>query len=115
MSSLDKVKYYEKDKLKKKLEKLYPVVLESKLDGLTVVAYPKDGTSMFVTRGNGVEGEILHRFPSEYCGINKSLYPIRGEAFLPIKIIMKMIHLRCRMKSMMHYIMIILTSMGVMI
>ena len=83
MSSLDKVKYYETDKLKKKLEKLYPVVLESKLDGLTVVAYPKDGTSMFVTRGNGVEGEILPRFPSEYCGINRSSYPIRGEAFLP--------------------------------
>ena len=83
MNSLDKVKYYETDKLKKKLEKLYPVVLESKLDGLTVVAYPKDGTSMFVTRGNGVEGEILPRFPSEYCGINRSSYPIRGEAFLP--------------------------------
>ena len=76
INSLDKIKFYEKKKLNDRIKKLYPVVLELKLDGLTIVAYP-DGK--FVTRGNGSEGEILNNFPYEP---NHSDYPIRGEAFL---------------------------------
>ena len=76
INSLDKIKFYEKEKLNKTIKKLYPVVLELKLDGLTIVAYPN---GEFVTRGNGSNGEILNNFP---CEPNHSEYPIRGEAFL---------------------------------
>ena len=79
MNSLDKIKHSETDKLKKELDKLYPVAIENKIDGLTIVAYPNNS---FVTRGNGTEGEILPRFPKRYIGTNTSKYPIRGEAFL---------------------------------
>ena len=76
INSLDKIKFYEKEKLNKTIKKLYPVVLELKLDGLTIVAYPN---GEFVTRGNGSNGEVLNNFP---CEPNHSEYPIRGEAFL---------------------------------
>lgn len=82
MNSLDKIKHSEESKLKKALEKLYPVAIENKIDGLTIVAYPVDGHSSFVTRGNGTVGEILPRFPKKYTDKNTSQYPIRGEAFL---------------------------------
>lgn len=83
--SLSKVKRTEKDKLLKEIKRLWPIVYEPKIDGLTVVAYPnKDGSCKFVTRGNGTEGEVLPNFISKYEGknINNTGYPIRGEVFL---------------------------------
>ena len=78
INSLDKIKFFETEKLKKTITKLLPIVVEPKYDGLTVVAYP-DGK--FVTRGNGTEGEILQRFPEQYLD-NSSEYAIRGEAYI---------------------------------
>lgn len=78
INSLFKVKQTEQEELMKQIKKLSPVVLELKLDGLTIVAYP-DGK--YVTRGNGTDGEILLHFPERYHH-NTSEYPIRGEAFL---------------------------------
>lgn len=53
VTSLAKIKAGETEKLHKWREKLSPVVLEPKYDGLTVVAYPqKDGSYKFVTRGS---------------------------------------------------------------
>ena len=89
MNSLDKVKHSDTNKLHKMLNKLYPVAIEKKIDGLTIVVYPKNKKSMFVTRGNGTEGEILNRFPKQYMGENNSEYPIRGEAFLPKSALIK--------------------------
>lgn len=86
--SLNKIKRNELVKLSKEIKKLSPVVYEPKLDGLTVVAYPKEnGSCMYVTRGNGVEGEILPHFISflEGININNTGYPIRGEVFLRYK------------------------------
>jgi DNA ligase (NAD+) len=83
--SLDKIKSNEKERLEEAIKKLWPVVLEPKLDGLTVVAYPnKDGSCFYVTRGSGTEGDILPNFISEYeiKGVNDSFYPIRGEVYL---------------------------------
>ena len=52
--SLSKIKRTDTDKFLKEIKKLWPVVYEPKIDGLTVVAYPnKDGSCKFVTRGNG--------------------------------------------------------------
>ena len=75
----------EKD-LIKKIEELWPVEIQPKYDGLTVVAYPnEDGSCKFVTRGLGGEvGEVLPNFIPEYegTGVNNSGYPFRGEAFI---------------------------------
>ena len=72
--------------LKKQIEKLWPVEVQPKYDGLTVVAYPNaDGSCRFVTRGLGGEiGEILPNFIPEYegTGVNNSDYAIRGEVFI---------------------------------
>lgn len=85
VSSLRKVKENDTVKVLAAVEKLWPVVLEPKIDGLTVVAYPnEDGSYNYVTRGNGDQGDILPNFISKYEGIQKknSKYPIRGEVFL---------------------------------
>lgn len=72
--------------LKKQIKKLWPVEIQPKYDGLTVVAYPNaDGSCRFVTRGLGGEiGEVLPNFIPEYegAGINNSDYAIRGEVFI---------------------------------
>jgi DNA ligase (NAD+) len=72
--------------LKKQIEKLWPVEIQPKYDGLTVVAYPNaDGSCRFVTRGLGGEvGEVLPNFIPEYegAGINNSDYAIRGEVYI---------------------------------
>ena len=87
VTSLAKIKDGELDKLAQWLTKLAPVVLEPKLDGLTVVAYPQaDGTYQFVTRGSGTEGEILPNFISRYEGrfaeAATGQWAIRGEVLL---------------------------------
>jgi len=73
----------------KKVKDLWPVVVEPKYDGLTVVAYPiGDGFCKYVTRGLGGEiGEVLPNFIQRYEGpnINDSGYPIRGEVFITEK------------------------------
>lgn len=56
VTSLDKVQVTEVDKLRKELERLWPVVIQPKMDGLTLVSYP-DGKH--VTRGNGKIGEVV--------------------------------------------------------
>jgi len=72
--------------LKKQIEKLWPVEIQPKYDGLTVVAYPNtDGSCRFVTRGLGGEiGEVLPNFIPKYEGsnVNNSDYAIRGEVFI---------------------------------
>jgi DNA ligase (NAD+) len=72
--------------LKAQIKKLWPVEVQPKYDGLTIVAYPnKNGSCKFVTRGLGGEvGEILPNFIPDYEGthVNDSGYPIRGEVFI---------------------------------
>ena len=72
--------------LVKKVAELWPVVIQPKYDGLTVVAYPNaDGSCRFVTRGLGGRiGEVLPNFISRYegAGVNNSGYAIRGEVYI---------------------------------
>ena len=86
--SLDKVKFHEEDKLKKNIHKLFPVCIQKKYDGLTLVVY-KD-KNIVVTRGNGVEGEIVNNFISRYP-MDKitSEYPIRGELVMKYSVLEK--------------------------
>lgn len=79
--SLEKVNNI--DTLRKELERLAPVVIEPKLDGLTVVSYP----DKYVTRGNGFEGEDISHTASKINDIakaNKVDYTVRMEAFMRI-------------------------------
>ncbi len=69
----------------KKLNELWPVEIQPKYDGFTVVAYSNpDGSCKFVTRGGGTEGEVLPNFIPEYEGegVNTSGYPVRGEVII---------------------------------
>lgn len=54
LKSLDKVQLSDKTKLKKELEKLWPVVIMPKFDGLSIEIQPE---LKFITRGNGEEGD----------------------------------------------------------
>lgn len=89
--SLGKFQETELDKIKLYCDKLFPIVIEPKYDGLTVVAYPTENNKvLYVTRGSGIEGEILPNFIERYEGINfKSKYPIRGEVLLSYKNFLK--------------------------
>ncbi len=86
--SLAKVKYdEERGKLENELRRLWPVLHEPKLDGLTVVAYPKgDGSCTFVTRGDGKTGEVLPFFIRGYekSGVNRTGEAVRGEVFMDV-------------------------------
>ena len=90
VTSLAKVKFEtEKEKLRAQISRLWPVVHEPKLDGLTIVAYPnEDGSCKFVTRGQGgLIGEILPNFIKKYEGkkVNMAGFAVRGEAFMDFK------------------------------
>ena len=64
------------------------ILIEPKIDGITIAAVLKDessGECQFVTRGRGgIEGEILPRFISKYSGknANNTGCTVRGEAFI---------------------------------
>lgn len=77
VSSLDKVKIENVDEMYKTIKRLNPIVIEPKIDGLTVVSYP---TGEFVTRGNGEVGELLRNFIPGL--VNKTDHVLRGEVFL---------------------------------
>lgn len=71
------------EELIRKIKELWPVIIEPKYDGLTVVAYPGKNGPRFVTRGSGIEGEILPNFITEYeKQAISSGYAIRGEVFI---------------------------------
>jgi DNA ligase (NAD+) len=86
IKSLGKINTMEQ--VRDELERLKPVIIEPKYDGLTLVIYP-DGK--VVTRGNGVIGEdVTHnvfqfmRTHSQPIGL-----PVRGEAIMPISVFNK--------------------------
>lgn len=83
VTSLGKVDDSDTVSFDKEIERLSPLAVEPKYDGITVVAYPNpDGTYSFVTRGDGIEGDILPWFiPYKPAGKNRE-YAIRGEAFM---------------------------------
>lgn len=89
VTSLAKVDEGDIEKCDTELKRLASVVVEPKYDGLTIVAYPDgNGSYFYVTRGSGIEGDIL----SNFCPMNKftpserhydnTQYAIRGEAFM---------------------------------
>ena len=78
-SSLNKVKENEKEKLKKLITELFPVVIEYKFDGLTEVDYG----DKFVSRGNGEYGEDKTSRRKYIKGIGNYFgHPVRGEVMM---------------------------------
>lgn len=78
-SSLNKVKVNEKDKLRKMITELFPVVIEYKFDGLTMVDYG----DKFVSRGNGIEGDNKEDKKQYVKGIGNYFgMPVRGEVMM---------------------------------
>lgn len=79
--SLDKVQITDEDKLRAELERLWPVVIQPKMDGLTVVYYPDKDT--YVTRGNGHIGEDISNNMQKVLGIgHKTKHPVRMEVVM---------------------------------
>lgn len=79
VTSLDKVQVTEVDKLKYHLKRLWPVIIQPKMDGLTLVTYAdKD-----VTRGNGEIGEVVTSKTTNVEGIgNRIGTTIRSEVVM---------------------------------
>lgn len=69
VTSLDKVQVTEIDKLTAHLKRLWPVIIQPKMDGLTLVSY----TDKDVTRGNGSIGEVVTSKTTNIEGIGKRL------------------------------------------
>lgn len=82
IKSLGKINTIEQ--ARKEIERLYPVVIEPKYDGLTIVIYPEGKA---VTRGSGTIGEDVTSNVVKFARVNHSYgYPIRGEAIMPISV-----------------------------
>ena len=79
--SLDKVQITDEDKLRAELERLFPVIIQPKMDGLTVVYYPD--TDTYVTRGNGHIGEDITPNMQRVLGTgHKTTHPVRMEVVM---------------------------------
>ena len=79
VSSLAKIKANEIDKLRKELEKLFPVIIQPKLDGISMVEYE----NTFVSRGGGEYGENKQDKKKYINGIGKYFgMPVRGECVM---------------------------------
>lgn len=81
--SLDKVNISQKELLRKHIERLFPVVIQPKMDGLTIVYYPN--TKSFTTRGNGLVGENITDKAPFIQGIGELedfFNPVRGEVVM---------------------------------
>ena len=82
--SLDKI-HADDTKLKEKLldilSKYENICIQPKIDGLTIAAYTKEGTTSYVTRGNGAVGELLPNF-NNFGAIKQNVLSVRGEAYI---------------------------------
>ena len=91
--SLDKIHDDDPNALKKLTrfyEKCSSIILQPKLDGLTLAAVPINGQYKFVTRGRGgIEGEILPHTIGGHSNIvpknDLQYYTLRGEAYITEK------------------------------
>jgi DNA ligase (NAD+) len=82
IKSLGKINTIEQ--AREEIERLYPVVIEPKYDGLTIVIYPERKA---VTRGSGTIGEDVTSNVVKFARVNHSYgYPVRGEAIMPISV-----------------------------
>ena len=83
MMSLEKIKQNDREEIKKYFEKYNShVILQPKIDGLTLVDY---GNNIRVSRGNGIQGDILPLAKHINMGSAPG-YVVRGEAFLTKKV-----------------------------
>lgn len=80
VSSLDKLQITDEKGIRKNLERLWPVVIQPKMDGLTIVTYPD---KEHVTRGDGHIGEIVTEKVNKVDGLGDTMiFPIRSEVVM---------------------------------
>lgn len=86
VSSLDKVQITDEEVLKAHIKRLWPVVIQPKMDGLTLVSYPYKSSLVHTTRGNGEIGEdITNNVAGKVDGIGLPIpgeYPVRSEVVM---------------------------------
>lgn len=83
--SLDKVQITDEVRLRTELARLWPVVIQPKMDGLTSVYYPN--VEKFTTRGNGFVGEDVTEAMKHVMGIGHTVgitNPVRSEVVMLI-------------------------------
>lgn len=68
LKSLDKVQLSDKDKLRKEITRLWPVVIMPKFDGLSIEIQPN---LKFITRGNGEKGDDVTAQCMQITDINE--------------------------------------------
>lgn len=79
MLSLEKVQIKNQEDLKKHIERLWPICIMPKFDGLTVCVYE----NRYISRGNGITGEDITENALKMKGIGDTLPEvIRGEALM---------------------------------
>lgn len=80
VSSLDKLQITDEEGIRKNLKRLWPIVIQPKMDGLTIVTYPD---KEHVTRGNGHIGEIVTEKVNKVEGLGETMiFPIRSEVVM---------------------------------
>lgn len=83
VSSLDKVQITEENKIREHLKRLWPVVIQPKMDGLTIVCYRVGNKVIYVTRGNGRIGEIVTITVEQVEGLGEPfVFPVRMEVVM---------------------------------
>lgn len=83
IKSLSKVNSFED--LRKEMARLAPFIIQMKMDGLTVVEYPNNGTRQYATRGNGSVGEDITPTATAIQTLHHTepiMEPVRMEAFM---------------------------------
>lgn len=78
--SLDKVNIVNEEEVMNHIKRLWPIVIQPKMDGLTLVYY--SNTHTYTTRGNGLEGENITDKIGSVLGIGDAdgiTRPIRAE------------------------------------
>lgn len=79
VSSLAKLQITDEDGIRKELERLWPVAIQEKMDGLTMVTYHDED----VTRGNGQIGEIVTENAKNIDGRGERIaFPVRSEVVM---------------------------------
>ena len=92
VSSLAKLQITDEEGIRKEIERLWPITIQKKFDGLTLVSYPQDELMfttddfIHVTRGNGHVGEIVTEKAHKVEGIGMTgvmvKKPVRSEVLM---------------------------------
>ena len=83
--SLAKVQITHVERMEEELRRLWPVVIQPKFDGLTLVSYGLE--EKYATRGNGLIGEdVTANVKAGVFGLGETGETVRGEVLMPLHV-----------------------------